>query len=232
MASRGTTKISFWNVNVPSSRHTADCPDFLEYALENEKDRGILATPDAQYHRQTWQEVRQFILDNRLDLFQRVPSDLRRYREYNAKLTREYGSVMQFVMQERLGWEDQEAKAAPFKDPGDIKILYNDWPYGFAERIIHLVIWTKFDLVSDPATDDLTPQARREIDDFVDETIVRKCGEENVIWFKNWSSLKSIHAVEHFHVMLFEPDMEFVKQITGGDVPLAEKIKSDGEASS
>lgn len=59
-----------------------------------------------------------------------------------------------------------------------------------------------------------------------------KCGKENVIWFKNWSSLKSIHAVEHFHVMLYEPDMEFVKQITNDDVPLAEKVKQQaGETS-
>jgi hypothetical protein len=41
-----------------------------------------------------------------------------------------------------------------------------------------------------------------------------------VIWFKNWASLKSIHAVEHFHVMLFDPDPEFVREVTNGDVPL------------
>jgi hypothetical protein len=46
-----------------------------------------------------------------------------------------------------------------------------------------------------------------------------------VIWFKNWASLKSIHAVEHFHVMLFDPDMEFIRQVTGGDVPLFKRVK-------
>ena len=50
------------------------------------------------------------------------------------------------------------------------------------------------------------------------------CNKENVIWFKNWSSLKSIHAVEHFHVMLFDADKEFLVRITGGDVPLSEKV--------
>jgi hypothetical protein len=44
-----------------------------------------------------------------------------------------------------------------------------------------------------------------------------------VIWFKNWASLKSVKAVEHFHVMLFDPDPEFVKEITNGDVPLCER---------
>lgn len=45
-----------------------------------------------------------------------------------------------------------------------------------------------------------------------------------VIWFKNWKSLKSVHAVEHFHVMLKDPDMGFVEVITQGDVPLVEKV--------
>jgi len=113
----------------------------------------------------------------------------------------------------------------------DYKFLYNDWPYGVDERIVHLVVWTKFDLTVDPTSPegDLTSEARAGIDRFVDEVFVSKCGKQNVIWFKNWSSLKSIHAVEHFHVMLFDPDREFVKQITGGDVPLAEKVGKPGE---
>jgi hypothetical protein len=68
----------------------------------------------------------------------------------------------------------------PFEKESDIKILYNDWPYGIDERIVHLVIWTKFELEDDPLTDDLTEKARREIDDFVDETFGRKVGKENV----------------------------------------------------
>jgi hypothetical protein len=46
-----------------------------------------------------------------------------------------------------------------------------------------------------------------------------------VAWFKNWRSLKSVQAVEHFHVMLFDPDMEFVKDITGGHVPMCEQLR-------
>jgi hypothetical protein len=29
-----------------------------------------------------------------------------------------------------------------------------------------------------------------------------------------------VHAVEHFHVMLFDPDPKFLDEITGGGVPL------------
>ena len=42
-----------------------------------------------------------------------------------------------------------------------------------------------------------------------------------VIWFKNWAKLKSIHAMEHFHVMMKDPDMEFIKEITKGDKPVS-----------
>ena len=36
--------------------------------------------------------------------------------------------------------------------------------------------------------------------------------------------MKSVHAVEHFHVMLYDPPEEFVKEITNGDVPLSRKL--------
>ncbi len=111
----------------------------------------------------------------------------------------------------------------------DITILYNDWPYGIDPKIKHLVVWTKFELETAPVSSsdpvgDLTPEARQAINDFVDRTFVSVCGRDNVIWFKNWSSLKSIHAVEHFHVMLCDPDEDFVRDITHEDIPLAEKV--------
>ncbi len=30
--------------------------------------------------------------------------------------------------------------------PDDIKIIYNDWPYGIDKSIVHLCVWTKFPL--------------------------------------------------------------------------------------
>ena len=67
----------------------------------------------------SWTEVRELINGNRLDLFIRKPSDLRRYREYCDKLVKEYGSVMAFVMQERLRWEDLTPAGKPFSDDGE-----------------------------------------------------------------------------------------------------------------
>lgn len=83
----------------------------------------------------------------------------------------------------------------------DYKILLNDWPYGIDPRIVHLVVWTKFEFPSDPVTGDLTAEARKAIEEFVGEEFGRRCGEGRVRWFRNWGSLKSVHAVEHFHVV-------------------------------
>ncbi|MCJ1380595.1 hypothetical protein MMC17_003703 [Xylographa soralifera] len=171
--------LPYWLVNVPRDQWPTECPEFLANA--NTKDRGILSTPDSEYSRQTWKEVQQIIRTNRIDLFQRIPSDLRRYLAYNYKLRKEYGSVMNFVLKERLQWTDfTPSSSEPFSESTDIKILYNDWPYGVDEKIVHLVIWTKFDLEDDPATDDLTPKARKDIDDYVNKTFCTKVPGQNV----------------------------------------------------
>jgi hypothetical protein len=87
------------------------------------------------------------------------------------------------------------------------------------------VVWVKFELEDDPGTDDLTPKARQEIEDYVQRTFRSRVPSDQVVWFKNWKSLKSVHSVEHFHVMIHNPDMDFVREITGGDIPLIERIR-------
>jgi len=88
---------------------------------------------------------------------------------------------MRFVLQERLHWRNLTPRSSiPFSEPSDVKILYNDWPYGVDQKIVHLVIWTKFDLEDDPSTDDLTPKARKEIDEYVNKTFCNRVRPENV----------------------------------------------------
>ncbi|KAK6062668.1 hypothetical protein SCUP234_04568 [Seiridium cupressi] len=211
--------LPYWHVNVPESERTEECPEFLGGL--SPKDVGIISTPDEDYHVITWTEVQKIVADNRLGAFQRLPSELRKYLGFNWKLKQDHGSVMNFVLNERLGWQVPTVpKGKPFELQEDIKILWNDWPYGLDKRIVHLVVWTKFELEDDPATDDLTVEARKEIDDYVKRTFGAKLAEDNYVWFKNWRSLKSVQAVEHFHVMLFDPDPAFIDEITNGDVPL------------
>lgn len=161
---------AYWNVNVPESQRTEECPDFLRNL--NPKDLGIISTPDTDYHVMTWEEVRE-TAKICLGRFQRVPSELRRYKAFTFKLAQDYGSVTNFILNERLGWSlPIQPKAEPFQCPDDFKILYNDWPYGIDPKIVHLVVWTKFSLDEEPATGELTSQARHEMEKFVRETFL------------------------------------------------------------
>ncbi|KAK4168520.1 hypothetical protein QBC43DRAFT_341229 [Cladorrhinum sp. PSN259] len=218
--------LPYWQINIPLHLRTPECPEFLRNI--NDKDRGIISTPDSEYTIDSWSVVQSKVAQNRLELFQRIPSELRRYLEFTWKLKQEYGSVMKFILSQRLDWElpitpKGQTPFDPETEREDIKVLRNDWPYGIDPRIVHLVVWTKFELRDDPQTGDLTDEARGEIDDWVESKFGERVGRENVIWFKNWASLKSVKSVEHFHVMLFDPDPKFVDEITNGDVPLCER---------
>lgn len=128
---------------------------------------------------------------NDIGKFQRLPSDLRKYLEWLYYIKQKYGSVMDFVLNERLHWEQGELKprGEPFEYDGmhyifqlsgfrivlighlledDLKILFNDWPYGLEKGIVHLVVWTKFDLDEDPSTGLLTDAMWKKIDDYVE----------------------------------------------------------------
>ncbi|KAF9884311.1 hypothetical protein FE257_001889 [Aspergillus nanangensis] len=220
--------LPYWLVNVPRAKWTAECPSFLRN--KSDKDQAILSTPDEYYVRQGWELVKEIVHTNTIDRFQRLPSGLRQYLEYKEWIVAEYGSIMRFVVQERLCWgdghcnEDLKPRGRPFEFNEDLRILYNDFPYGVEDGIVHLVVWTKFELEDDPATDDLTTHARQEIEAYVSKTFRSRMPTDQVIWFKNWKSLKSVHAVEHFHVMLHHPDEAFLKEITQGDRPLSEMI--------
>lgn len=65
---------------------------------------------------------------NRIDRFQRLPSDLRKYLEYTAQIKAQYGSVMRFVVKERLHWgdgdmEDLKPKGRPFEFDGSYNMF-------------------------------------------------------------------------------------------------------------
>lgn len=133
------TPIPYWQANLPPTAPLpVECPPFLQNL--SGKDITILATPDADYTTVTWPMAREIVATNKLGDFQRLPSQLRKYIEYNYNLRKQHGSVMNFVLKERLGWElPIVAKGEPFEEASDLKILWNDWPYGLDERIVHLV---------------------------------------------------------------------------------------------
>ncbi|CUS12020.1 unnamed protein product [Tuber aestivum] len=183
--------------------------------------------------------------ENRLEDLKRVPSDLKRYISWSHKTRQEYGTIQAFVLKERLGWSDLAPEnPTPFASKdwnmwfqigrtkinlnlklliitlvADTKILVNDWPYGNAPGILHLVVWTKAPIPiiegPGPGAGDITPESRKLINDFVQHTFFQHLGSENVLWFKNWASIQSVRSVEHIHVLTRGASNEFLERVLG-----------------
>jgi len=109
--------------------------------------------------------------------------------------------VVSFIQQKRLQWDDiTPSHNKEFSNPADFKILYNDWPYFIDENITHLVVWTKFLIDEDETTGEVTQAAKAAIESFITKTFCaagpgssRKMKRDQIVWFKNWRSLKSVH---------------------------------------
>jgi hypothetical protein len=110
----------FWNTNLPLHQHTSVCPSFLLYAYSDPKDLRTLSTPDSAFTPQTWQEVTDLIRENRLHDFQRVPSELYRYRRFVEEVGRKWGSVLRFLVEERLEWPVDESGRVVVDDGDEV----------------------------------------------------------------------------------------------------------------
>lgn len=112
----GKRPLPYWLLNIPEPQWPSQCPAFL--ADISPRNLEIINIPEADFQRLTWPEVRRTIKANRIDEFRRAPLDHRNYLSYMARLKSEYGSVMDYVQNQRLGWTDFEAKGLAFEDPG------------------------------------------------------------------------------------------------------------------
>ncbi len=164
----------------------------------------------------------------------RYPSELRRYLLWSSQIKKDYGSIFNFVCRERMHWPSSKdannplgvRDEVPFRHPDDYKILRNDWPYAVPSDVTHLVVWMKTPLAS---TEDgnLLEVARAQVQEFVDACFVSpikdRTGLENtddmVLWFKNWSALQSVGALEHFHCLVKGADEALLNEWTGGSPP-------------
>lgn len=105
----------------------------------------------------------------------------------------------------------------PFTDPGDYKILLNDWPYGFTPDVTHIVVWSKVRIPEQKPEGYLTPESAALVERFVQRTFVEPLssyrskqgvaensgtGDDRVLWFRNWTGLQSVRGLEHVHVLV------------------------------
>jgi hypothetical protein len=104
----------------------------------------------------------------------------------------------------------------PFAARSDYRILLNDWPYGNETGIIHICVWLKTPLPVESVKGALTPEGTAMVDAFVKSDIERPLkieGQDRVQWFKNYTVLQSIRAVDHVHVLIKDVDFLTVEQI-------------------
>lgn len=138
--------------------------------------------------------------------------------------------MLPYICSERLRWETVDgvvpfANPIPFADERDYAVRVNDWPYGLAPEIRHLVVWLKTPFEVD-AEGKLTAQSWTAIDEFVTRTFRAELeGDghalpvgDRLLWFKNWTALQSVRALEHFHVMIRGVSDEVVLRWTRGHI--------------
>ena len=172
--------------------------------------------------------------ENRLEVFKRRPSDLRQYVRWSAETKAIYGTIPSYVMQERLHWQPLPSSTprtgpifelrnlTPFTDPSDYKTLPNDWPYGWAPGITHIIVWLKHRLEVEPSRGDMTPKSRTQVQEFVQRTFVDRVRDlpgdkDKVQWFKNWTALQSVPGLEHLHVLVRDIPPEIIAEWTNGE---------------
>ncbi|KAI5301004.1 hypothetical protein KEM56_002044 [Ascosphaera pollenicola] len=207
-----------------STTITSAEPVILELS---EEDRKRFQERDEDFVYQTWDDIKNIIAQNNLAALRRTPSELRKYRVWSANIKMQYGSVVNYIVRERLHWppvddmNTQVVNPIPFADERDYKILRNDWPYGFVPGISHMVVWLKNNNLELKEDGDLTDEARKLCDDFVREKFTKRLkplfddAPGRVLWFKNWAALQSVKALQHIHVMVRDVPQEIITEWTG-----------------
>lgn len=188
------------------------------------RDKKILAIPETQTHWMSWADLEDVTKHNELHRLSRSASQLADYIMWKRGIESRYKEgVMEYILVDKLRWTgSMDKRPIPysselFGDERDIKILLNDFPYAMEPGLVHVVVWSRAAIPKqDNAEGDITPEARAQIADFVDRVFVKELGmsEDSVLWFKNWAALQSIPLVEHFHVLLKNPDMDKLKELT------------------
>ncbi|KPM36256.1 hypothetical protein AK830_g10310 [Neonectria ditissima] len=188
-----------------------------------EVDKWVLSQTDEEFHLHDWEELKAIIANNDLQVLKRKPSDLRRYMKWTSETKAQYGSMTQFLLDNRLPkvWGAPPftpTSNTPFEDTSDYRVLINDWPYGLDPEIRHIVVWLRTGIPTDPETGDMTPESRALCAAFIKRYFADSLGPDGgdrVVWFKNWVALQSVRALEHIHVLVRNVDDDTLERWTG-----------------
>ncbi|KAF1841002.1 uncharacterized protein K460DRAFT_420837 [Cucurbitaria berberidis CBS 394.84] len=184
-----------------------------------------LSLADTDFTPHSWSNLHHLISTGQLEELKRWPSALKAYLAWTAHVKEKYGSVMPYLLQQRLLWEPIEDQTGalrfevrnpvPFANTEDFKILRNDWGYAFERGIRHIVVWLKQRLPVDEEGG-LSQEGRSMVEDYVRKEFREKVGEKEegskIIWFKNTTNLQSVRSLEHVHVLVRDVDEAVLQQ--------------------
>ncbi|KAL4878039.1 hypothetical protein BJY04DRAFT_196937 [Aspergillus karnatakaensis] len=197
-----------------------------------EVDRQVLAQTDEEFIYHDWKDLQEIIARGDLGILKRKPSDLIRYLHWTKETKAAYGTITNYICQRRLEWQlptdgpPAFTSPIPFADPADYKILRNDWPYGLAKGISHLVVWSRTPIPVQDADGVITRESHDLIQEFVQRVFVDRLARDeererfpdpgsHVLWFKNYTALQSVRGLEHVHVLLRDVPDRLLHEWTG-----------------
>ena len=165
-----------------------------------------------------------YLARNELSKIQRERTCLSQYRQWAAEIREQYGSMTDYLLSNRLpkSWGRppfSPALSRPFEDPSDFRVLLNDWPYGLDSNITHIIVWSRTPIATQFADGDMTSSGRSSIEAFVQRYFVDRLpgrSRDQVLWFRNYGELRSVGAIEHFHVLVRDVDAHIVQAWTEG----------------
>lgn len=218
-----TNSVNFRYTNTNTRNMTVSViQDLLASPTVSQRDKDILAIPESQTHWQSWTDLQHVIKHNELHRLSRSASQLAEYILWKRDIESKYaGGVMEYILVDKLRWTSSMEKRPVafdeelFGDSRDVRILLNDFPYAMEKGLVHVVVWSRAAIPKEGENGDITAESRDKLAGFVKETFIDGLGmeEDSVLWFKNWAALQSIPLVEHFHVLLRDPDMEKLKKL-------------------
>lgn len=182
----------------------------------------------------TWAEVRDIIKYNDLNLFARLAEQTEKYLAFKKYLKNHNSTVFRYMLantlqwvtpQEVMGLSDTQIKVAGsgnpvFTEASDLKIIKNDFPYYFEDDVVHLCVWSKQRIYSDPncKLGDLSAETRAEIEKYVVQTFVEdlEVCRSDLVWFRNWDALQSVKEISHVHVVVKGMTPDQLEKVLGG----------------
>lgn len=180
----------------------------------------------------TWSQIQQIVKSNKLELFARSEEQFSKYYQFKNDLSLQGIALNDYVLNEELEWKQSDIRSQTgatsleysisqpqdliLYNDDDVKIIYNKFPYYFENSVLHLCVWSKLTIPNDvnSPVGDISPLTKHIIERYLQNTFIDKgVSPDDILWFRNWSSLQSVRSVSHIHVLLHDVDDSLLQKL-------------------